>query len=286
MLNTPLKPMLLQPSEIISTDSNYIHQLKFDGHRALFHYDHGKITIYTRHGNDVTVKYIELLNINLPVRTCILDGEMIVLDKNSEIPKPNFESLMTRFQASQRDKIDSLAKSIPVHFVAFDILFLNGVSTIHDPLEKRLDILSSIIDNDHLISAATSFNDGQTLFNKVKKLGLEGIVSKNLSSKYKLDSRTFAFQKIKNYQFLIGNIYGYKKHSFGWLIKEGNQSRGIVEFVPKKEREAFYKISKQLIIGEDKNFVYLDPLLKGEIKYQCLTSKGFMRSASFQKFII
>lgn len=203
--------MLLQPSEVISTDSNYIHQLKFDGHRALFHYDHGKITIYTRHGNDVTLKYIELLNLNLPVQTCILDGEVIVLDKNGEIPKPNFECLMARFQASQRDKIVSLAKAIPVHFVAFDILFLNGVSTIHDPLEKRLDILSSIIDNDHLISAATSFNDGLTLFNKVKELGLEGIVSKKLSSKYILDSRTFAFQKIKNYQFLIGNIYGYKK---------------------------------------------------------------------------
>lgn len=231
--------MLLQPSENIPKGNDYIHQLKFDGHRALFHYDHGKIIIFTRHGNEVTKKYIELLDISLSAQTAIIDGEMIVLDKNSEIPKPNFEALMTRFQASKPEKIIHLANTIPVHFVAFDILFYNGKSTLHEPLEKRLDLLNSIINNNHIISTLPSFKDGEALFKRVKDLSLEGIVSKKKSSKYTLDTRSFAFQKIKNYQYLNGTIYGYRKATFGWLIKEGNTARGIVEFAPKKEREAF-----------------------------------------------
>jgi len=52
MLNKPIKPMLVQPSNNIPTNADYIHQLKLDGHRALFHYSNGKIKVYTRHGND------------------------------------------------------------------------------------------------------------------------------------------------------------------------------------------------------------------------------------------
>ena len=57
MLNTPLKPMLLQPSTTIP-QGDYISQIKLDGHRTLLHYDHGKIKVYTRHMNDVTNRYI------------------------------------------------------------------------------------------------------------------------------------------------------------------------------------------------------------------------------------
>jgi DNA ligase 1 len=44
------------------------------------------------------------------------------------------------------------------------------------------------------------------------------------------------------------------------------QPAGIIELgVPPKHKKAFYGITKQLVIGEDKNFVYLQPLLKAKL---------------------
>lgn len=84
--------------------------------------------------------------------------------------------------------------------------------------------------------------------------------------------------KTKNYQYSTVSISGIRKEKFGWLMKEDNKYRGILEFVPPDERKAFYHISKQLIIDEDKDFIYLDPLIKCEVKYQCLSKNGYMRS--------
>jgi len=61
--------------------------------------------------------------------------------------------------------------------------------------------------------------------------------------------------------------------------------KGILEFVPANERKAFYQISKQLIIEEDENYFYLEPLLQCKVKYQCLSKKGLLRCASFVEFV-
>lgn len=61
---------------------------------------------------------------------------------------------------------------------------------------------------------------------------------------------------------------------------------GMLEFVSPVEREAFYKFYKQLIIKEDKEYFHLDPVVKCKVKYQCLSKKGYMRSASLEKFIV
>lgn len=70
------------------------------------------------------------------------------------------------------------------------------------------------------------------------------------------------------------------------MLDQDDQYKGVLEFVPPNERKAFYHISKQLIVGEDKDYIHLDPLIQCEVKYQCLSNNGFMRSASFQRFIV
>ena len=134
-------------------------------------------------------KYPELQHITLPVDTCILDGELICFDQDSNPPKPCFGSLTTRFQTSKIDKIQALTKILPVSLSAFDIIFLNGKSLIGETLSDRLDKLRSIVTNDPFISLCPTFTDGESLFENVVNLGLEGIVSKKLSSKYQLNSR-------------------------------------------------------------------------------------------------
>ncbi|GIO24795.1 DNA polymerase LigD [Oceanobacillus sp. J11TS1] len=285
MLFTAIKPMLVHPSDYIPVKANYIHQLKLDGHRALLHFNDGAIMIYTRHGNEVTYKYPELQNLQFPVSNCILDGEMICFDSDN---KPCFDSLMSRFRATRAGKIKELTDLLPVHFSAFDILFLNGESLLNKPLADRLAALETVITNTPYISICPTYSDGHELFNSVESLGLEGIVSKNLDKTYTMDARpTNSFLKIKNYQYATVKIAGIRKQKFGWLmLGSDDRYKGVLEFVPPNERKSFYQISKQLITSEDKDYIYLDPLISCEVKYQCLSKKGYMRSASFQKFII
>lgn len=284
MLFSIIKPMLVQPAYKIPVHENYIHQIKLDGHRALLHYYNGQIRIYTRHGNQVTYKYPELQSIQLPVSNCILDGELVSIDSDN---KPCFDSLMTRFRATKLDKINELKDLLPVHFSAFDILFLNDESLVNKPLIDRLEILDNIVTNTPYISTCPTYLDGQELFNSVKLLELEGIVSKNLYKTYKMDSRPIdTFLKIKNYQYATVKISAIRKRKFGWLMLDSDDSyKGVLEFVPPTERKAFYQISQQLITGEDKDYIYLVPIINCEVKYQCLSKKGYMRSASFNKFI-
>ena len=134
MLNTPIKPMLLQPATIIPKTDKYIHQIKFDGIRAILHYDRGSIKIYTRHKNVITLQFPEMKKIRLPVQNCILDGELICFDSSDGTPKPSFDDIMIRFQASNQIKIEELVKQIPAHFAAFDVLYLNGSIEVSKPL--------------------------------------------------------------------------------------------------------------------------------------------------------
>lgn len=288
MLNKPIKPMLLQQDNNIPDSPKYIHELKLDGHRALLHYDNGSSKLFTRHGNDVTARYIELQNIQLPVSNCILDGELISFEILDGVPKPSFDNLMLRFQTTNTSKIQELVKIHPVHFAAFDAIYINDEPVTSKPLSERIDILNNVVSSTPFLSSCASYTNGSELFQTVKELDLEGIVSKNLNKPYTLDSRPAdSFIKIKNYQYDIFRISGIRKDKFGWLMLDNDDRyKGVLEFVPPTERKAFYHISKQLVVDEDKHFIYLDPLIQCEVKYQCLSKKGYMRSASFKRFIV
>jgi DNA ligase-1 len=85
-------------------------------------------------------------------------------------------------------------------------------------------------------------------------------------------------------------ISGYRKEEFGWLaqIEENGEKRaaGIIELgVSPKHKKAFYGIAKQLVTSEDKNFVYLDPLLKAEVKFRNWTRNNMLRTPSFVEFV-
>ena len=82
-----ISPMLLHKSDEPFSDSNFLTELKLDGIRLTLSKFNGKVKLYTRHNNDVTAKFKELHNIDIPDGT-IFDGEIIVSDKEG---KPDFD---------------------------------------------------------------------------------------------------------------------------------------------------------------------------------------------------
>lgn len=281
MLNKPIKPMLLEKSNDPPSSSDWIHQLKFDGFRCLLSYDGDKLELFSRHKNKCTKQFPEIIP-SFNADSVYLDGEMVVIDENG---KPCLELVMTRFNTDSERSIKSLSKSLPCTYVAFDILHLNGNNLINLPLRERLQILNEVVvPSDNFIVCPT-FDDGESLFESTKQLNLEGIVSKNLNSKYVLDKRVSDWLKIKNWQYETVQISALRKDEFGWILLHDGKYVGVCEFVPPNERKAFYQIAKQLKVKEDDKWIYLDPMVKCKVKFQAYTKSGMMRTPSFVEFV-
>lgn len=59
---------------------------------------------YSRHENEVTERFPELINPLIPEGT-IFDGEIVISDEKG---RPNFEELMSRFQVRSPKRIPAL----------------------------------------------------------------------------------------------------------------------------------------------------------------------------------
>ncbi|WP_202078965.1 RNA ligase family protein [Caldalkalibacillus salinus] len=280
MIHQPIKPMLLHKSDHVP-EGDYLYQLKYDGHRCLLSFDLESGTqLYTRRQTNCTVQYPEITEVNLNAKHAVLDGEMIVLDEG----KPCFDSVMTRFRTRNPYTIERQRHSLPAQFIVFDVLYYNGKSLLHTPLEERLAILSEIIPETKVISTAKIFDDGHRLFEAAVKMDLEGIVAKKKGSLYELDKRSQAWVKVKHYHYDVVDIAGIRKGEFAWLLQQDGRYVGTCEFVPPKERQAFYHISKQLVTEENDKWIYLAPKVKCQVKFQNYTKKGLMRTPSFVQF--
>jgi DNA ligase-1 len=280
--------MLLATAPSPFSHSDYIFEPKVDGHRLVFSQESGVIRLYTRHNNDCTRQYPEL---HFPFDDdIILDGEIACVDPATGIS--DFEAVMTRFQAKKADKIDRLQQTHPVTFVVFDILQYKGRDLRKLPLTKRKAILSTLTLPGPSFGVVPFIEGaGEELFEQVRAWGMEGMVGKRKNSQY-VSRRSDAWQKVINWSYAEVIITGYRKDEFGWLtaVLDGSgklRPTGIIEHGPgPKEKKAFYGVSKGIVSGEDKSFVYLEPLIRAEVKMRNWTKAGLLRSPVFTKFKI
>ncbi len=162
----------------VPTEGDWVYELKYDGYRAVATLDERAVTLTTRGGKDWTERFptiAEALS-HLRVKNAVLDGEIAyVLDDGR-----------TDFQKLQNALKGSADAGRLVYFV-FDLLHYDGVDLTNQTLEVRKDKLRTILAGvkpplklgDHLRG------DGQALFDKACKLGLEGIIAKRADRPYR-----------------------------------------------------------------------------------------------------
>lgn len=283
-----ISPMLLETAPSPFSHSDYIFEPKVDGHRLVFDQEAGRVRLFTRHHNDCTSQYPEL---QVPFDDdIILDGEIACVDPATGIS--DFEAVMTRFQAKKAEKIDRLQRTLPVTFVIFDVLQYKGRDLRKLPLTERKAILSTLpLPSPSFGVVPYIEGAGEELFEQVRAWGMEGMVGKLKNSQY-VSRRSDAWQKVINWSYAEVFITGYRKDEFGWLtaVLDGSgklRPTGIIEHGPgQKEKKAFYGVSRGIVSREDKNFVYLDPLIRAEVKIRNWTKAGLLRSPVFTKFIL
>jgi DNA ligase 1 len=259
-----VSPMLLHKVEQPFNDESYLSELKLDGIRLLWTKFNDQIRLYTRHNNDVTSKFPELHNLNMPNGT-ILDGEIIVPDSEN---KPNFEFMMERFSSNYNRHF--------IQYCVFDIIQYKGKRVTSLPLVNRKELLADVLEPTENI-VLTQFVEGYGVeyFDLVKKQELEGIVLKRKDSIYQINKRSYDWLKVINYQYADLLISGIRKDKFGAVLsfEDGNYA-GVMEFMPPSEKKKLYNIMKK--VDETDKYIKIAPV-RCQVKYRNLTKAGLLR---------
>ncbi|GMX64563.1 RNA ligase family protein [Paenibacillus elgii] len=274
-----IKPMLLQyaKNNLPFDDPNCITELKLDGIRLIVS-NMESLRLYTKN-TDATDKYPELHDAPLEKGT-VLDGELIVTDEEG---KPDFEACNARFKSKKLKH--------QVTFCAFDILMYRGIDVTGLPLHRRKELLEESFEETPYYTRVRPVTGSATqYFDIVKQYGLEGIVIKKKQSKYEVGTRSWSWVKVINWKESEVFITGYNKKDFSWLIgvQEGNKIRpmGTMEHgITKEARILAWPVLRQSKVGENDQYVFVEPLLKCKVKFRDYYKSGLMRIPVFQGFI-
>lgn len=204
----------------------HLFQVKWDGVHVLAYVNKKGILLYNRKQNERTMQFREIVKAldYLPSGT-VLDGEVVCLNKAG---KPDFFLVLKRDQTKLLNKIKILMNTHPVHYMVFDIIYLNGESLIKLPLYERLKILKKTIQKSNIVHVVDSIkNEGKALFKTVRKEGMEGIVAKVIESPYIIGQKSELWKKIKAWR-KIDTIIG------GWTQSEG-QLRSLLVGINQEE---------------------------------------------------
>ncbi|PWA12672.1 DNA ligase [Pueribacillus theae] len=203
----PIIPFEPIKTEDIPTGENWIFQVKWDGVRLLTYYDGKDVQLFNRKKNERTFHYPELTDIRsfCKADSVILDGEVIALGIDG---KPSFHEVMRRDGIRRLERVSHLRNSVPVTYMIFDIIFYNGEWMNDFRLEERLKLLSDLIIPGNAVQLVPSFGNGQLLYQAIEQQELEGMVIKDLNSKYVINGKNASWQKKKNYNDLIAVVAG------------------------------------------------------------------------------
>ncbi|WML26273.1 RNA ligase family protein [Neobacillus sp. OS1-33] len=257
-----VSPMLLQKLEQPFDDYSYITELKLDGIRLILSKIDNKVQLYTRHNNEVTAKFPELLTLDIPNGT-VLDGEIIFTDQTG---KPDFEAMMSRFMSKR-----NILEDGTLSYVVFDIIKYKGESITRLSLIERKQLFDEVIPTDTGLLTKVKYLEGHgtAYFDLVQQQGLEGIVLKRKDSRYEVGKRSQSWLKVINYQFSDVMITGLRKGEFRLLLSFlDGKSAGVMEFMPPGEKKNLYK--EQQVVSENNKFIFIEPI-KCRVKYRNLT---------------
>jgi bifunctional non-homologous end joining protein LigD len=216
-----LKPMLATLSTSLPSDEErWAYEIKWDGVRALGYSESGHLRLESRNLREITSHYPELraLGPALGSTDAILDGEIVAFD---DVGRPSFERLQSRMHLASESQIKRRMADIPVTYLIFDLLYVDGRSLVDLPYTERRKRLERLgLDGRAWQVPAHHRGDGDALLDLSRKQGLEGLVAKRLESRYLPGRRSRDWLKVKN-------LRGQELVVGGWLPGQGRRESTI-----------------------------------------------------------
>ena len=222
-------PRTLAPMQAALADGpfdskDWLFEPKLDGIRALAFIEDGAVTLRSRRGLDVSAQYPALAQAIAaqPVASAILDGEIIALDERGA---PSFERLQQRMNLGGEVDVALADAELPVLFLPFDLLYLDGFDLRHVPLADRIEVLARVLRPGLLLQPVQSFEaDGHAAYQAAVGLGFEGVIAKRRDGAYLDGQRSQQWLKVKarrSADFVVGGWRegdGGRAGSFGALL--------------------------------------------------------------------
>ena len=213
---TELEPMLARTGALPSDDGRWAFEIKWDGVRAIAFVQGGRLVLKARSGRDVTARYPELrpLAEALAGREVVLDGEVVAF----EGARPSFQKLQGRMHLTSEPAVRRLAREDPVHYIAFDLLYLDGRSLMSLRYDARRAALAELgLSGPTWQAPAHHVGDGGALLEATRAQQLEGVIAKRLDCPYVPGRRSQGWVKVKNVSSTDAVIGG-------WLPGDGGRA--------------------------------------------------------------
>jgi bifunctional non-homologous end joining protein LigD len=280
--------------------ADWTYEVKFDGYRALLIKDADKVQIRSRNDKDLTLTYPSVASAGRKLRAlqATVDGEIIAIDAAG---RPSFQALQHR----------SMHRNHHIVFYAFDLVHLNGSDLTGAPLYERREKLQPVLNGSGILQSLELPGTAQQVIEAVTSLGLEGVIAKRRTSRYKPGERNNDWLKLKldrQQEFVIG---GYRPgpHGIDALLVGYYEGRGLrfagkvrAGFTPHLRREVFAQL-ESLAVGrcpfidlpnsreshwgggvtaeQMKEMRWLTPRLVAQIRFVEWTADGHLRHAAF-----
>ncbi|WP_205474480.1 non-homologous end-joining DNA ligase [Nocardioides sp. SYSU D00038] len=209
-----MQPMLATKGTHVPTDAGWTHEVKWDGVRILADSDGDEVRLTSRNANLVSVAWPEVTEHPLPGRDLLVDGEIIALNERG---LPDFRTLQDRMHVRRATTARALSERVPATYMVFDLLRLDGADLTGLPLEERRERLRAL-GLDGVWQVPDAYDDGAMLLDATRQQGLEGIVSKRLSSTYRFGERSPHWRKFAH-RHRLSYVVG------GWRPQEGTGDR-------------------------------------------------------------
>lgn len=283
-----IPPMLAKETEKPFNDKNWLYEIKWDGYRAIAELEGKNVKLYSRNGNSFNKSYPLLVDALSKMNVdAVLDGEIVVMDKDGI---PSFQLLQ------------DYTGDLPLIYHVFDLLYVDHKNICEYPLLQRKNWLKALLVNNDFIKYSDHVKtEGIEFYKLAIEQKLEGIMAKQMHSKYFPGIRTSNWLKIKHHKTMEAIIAGFtsplgSRQHFGSLVlalRVGNKLKHIGQTGTGFNQKTLTKIMtllKPLIIPRaaflkankpDIPYTPVKPILICEVKFTEITKEGKLRHPVF-----
>jgi DNA ligase-1 len=234
----PIRYMLASPVETAAEAMQRVGgrawtEEKYDGVRCQFHGGGERVALFSRDLRETTAAFPELVEAGRRLQhKLLLDGE-ILAHRDGRVLR--FFELQRRL--GRKAVSSELQAEVPVVFVAFDLLYLDGQVLLERPLSERRRLLEGLqLEHPFLLARVESAREPQDLdriFSETRMRGNEGLMVKDPASAYTPGRRGMAWLKLKRPLATLDVVvtaveWGHgKRHGvlsdYTFAVREGDQ---------------------------------------------------------------
>ena len=283
---TPVQPMLARTAETaaaaIGDLGEAIVEQKLDGLRVQAHREGDRVTVYSRNLRDITgaVPGVVRDALGFDADSFILDGEALLMSADG---RPlSFQESMSRSESGDGP---------PLRAFYFDILHLDGIDLIDEPLAERQATLETVLPENARIGAVTTADpdEAEEFFGRTVADGFEGVVVKDPTQLYEAGRRGSGWVKVKPTHTLdlvilaaewgsgrrqgwLSNLHLGARGPDGGYVMLGKTFKGLTDAMLEWQTTAFLDIEDH----REGHIVYLEPEIVYEIAFD-----GVQRSSRY-----